>query len=354
MAWQQLFGGVFYPTPPDVYYTTGPSHTGQILNTSSDRLGMVFRIGKAGNIRKFGIVTRAVTTGTTLDLRIETVNLTDGNPSGTLWATDTNASLVVGSGDDYVFLESTLTADAVVSLGDLIAAVVANSGSGVLNLAASSDWQNCYASYCSRYTASAWTKQTGVVPICLLQYDDGSYVYSEGIHASVSVTHTSYGSTSSPDERGLKFSFPMPVKIRGIWAYIDPDNNFNIKLYDTDGSTTLIDLAIDNDAVVSKAERLFVYLFPSIVTLQKNSFYRLTLVPNSATTMELGGITVNAAAHLDCEQGGQNFHQTTRTDSGSWTDTTTARPYIGLILDSFDDGSGQIVIPRRGGSFMKM
>lgn len=354
MAWQQLPGGVFYPVPPDTYFTTGPSFSNQVLNTSSDKLGMMFRVGKTGNIRKFGIVTRTVTTGATVDLRIETVDSTTGNPSGTLWGTTTNASLVIASTDDNVFLESTLTADAAVVIGDLIAAVVANAGTGSMNLAASSDWADLYASYNSRFTSSAWTKQTGVAPICLLQYDDGSYTYNEGVHSYLSVTHTSFNSTSTPDERGLKFKLPIPVKVRGMWCYVDPDNDFNVKLYDSDGSTALIDLDIDNSNVASTVERMYVFLFPSVVTLVENTFYRLTILPDSSTNMELAGYAVSAAAHLDNEPGGQNFHQTTRTDAGSWTDLTTARPYMGLILDSLDDGTSQIVIPRRGGSFMKM
>jgi hypothetical protein len=343
-----------FPEPPDSYFTVGPSFSSILLNTSSDRAGSVFRIPKAGNVRKIGFATRTVTTGATVDVRLETVDLATGTPSGTLWGTNTNGSQVINSSDDNVWLTTTLTADAAVSMGDLIALSINNAGSGNWNLAASADWADARGVYNLRFTSSAWTKQASQAPILALEYDDGSYFPIEGVFPYVALTHTSFGSTSSPDERGLRFKFPFPVRVRGCWAYIDPDNDFRIKLYDTDGSSTLINILIDKDALGSNAEAFFAFTFTSIVELQRDNYYRLSVVPESATTMELGGVTVNSLALMDALKSGPNFHLTTRTDAGSWSETTTQRPYMGVILDAFDDGVGNIVIPRRGGVLCKM
>ena len=38
--------------------------------------------------------------------------------------------------------------------------------------------------------------------------------------------------------------------------------------------------------------------------------------------------------------GGPNFHYTSRTDAGAWTDVTTQRPWMGLELLQIDASSG--------------
>jgi len=73
--------------------------------------------------------------------------------------------------------------------------------------------------------------------------------------------------------------------------------------------------------------------------LTKDVFYRLVLEPTSATDITSYHFSVNAAAVMDVEEGGQNFHYTEKKDGG-WTDTVTDRPMIGLLIDQFDDGAG--------------
>jgi len=49
---------------------------------------------------------------------------------------------------------------------------------------------------------------------------------------------------------------------------------------------------------------------------------------------------VALAAAMDGFPGGQNVHRTERTDLGAWTDTTTKRPWMGVLLTGFNDGAG--------------
>jgi len=56
---------------------------------------------------------------------------------------------------------------------------------------------------------------------------------------------------------------------------------------------------------------------------------------------------------LDMLSGGQAFHFSSRADAGAWSDTTTRRPIMGLILSAADDGvgggGGMIVNPGMSG-----
>ena len=147
---------------------------------------------------------------------------------------------------------------------------------------------------------------------------------------------------TTPDEVALKFKFPFPVKIKGWYGRITPaaGGDFQAILYDSDGTTALQTISYDGDIRLSNATGNYIDYFSSSQAILKDTFYRLAVKPTTTTTITLGGNTHTAAAILDALPGGQNLHESTRTDAGAWTDTTTDRPQIGLIIDSADDAVG--------------
>ena len=66
--------------------------------------------------------------------------------------------------------------------------------------------------------------------------------------------------------------------------------------------------------------------------------------PTSATSLSVYRISAQAAAMMDQMYGGQTMYETSRTDAGSWTDTTTQRILgIHLFADGFGDDTGGAV-----------
>jgi hypothetical protein len=324
-----------------------PTLASLTIDASGEKVAWIIQAPKDGTIDQVEFRTGTTTTGDDVDVRIETVDAATGDPTGTLWnspTNTTNATVTIANGDDNVWKTATLTAGAVVTKGQLLAIVVVNGASGNIAIAASLDniSHQVKFPYVSHYTAS-WAKQTAARNLVVaVRYSGGTYGYVPAAWPiSVLSAATTFASNSTPDERGIKFSLPWPVQVCGFWAFVDLDPaDVTVKLYDSDGSTVLESLAIDKDQQVSAISRPSHYLFDTVVNLSKDTDYRLTLLPGSTTSVSIGHLTVNAAANWQAFPGGEDFHYTHRTDAGAWTDVTTERPLLGLLVSGFDDGAG--------------
>ena len=322
-----------------------PTFTGNVLllDAASEKAAFIFQAPKSGDIRKILWRLGTVTTGATLDIRLETVDLTTGNPTGTLWATNTNAAAIVSATDDDTMVTSTLTADATVVKGDLLAVVIVNPAVsfGNLQISGFADDDLLNIPYADLFT-TVWTKPT-VAPVVGVEYSDGSYANTNGCWPMSAITTTNFSAASTPDVIALRFSLPYPARITGFWIWIDLDGNATVKLYDPDGGTVLESLGIDTDVRNSAGTKLHTYLFDTSISLSKDTVYRLGIEPAGATSVQVHDFTVPTAAALDSFPGGQAFHLSTAKDPfgvESWTQTTTRQPFMGLLLDQFDDGVG--------------
>jgi len=313
----------------------GATHQSLLLDAADEKAAFIFRAPKAGDITKVVFLTGTVTTGAIVDVRIETVSLTNGDPTGTLWGTTTNGAVVIANTDDNVFKTATLTLAATVAKGDLLSVVLVNPtiSPGDFNVLTSQDHSVGFP-YRDLFT-TVWTK--GIRPLIVgIEYSDGSYNVIQGSILAL-YQNTTYNNGSTPDERGLIFQLPFPCSVRGAWVWVDLDGDADLVLYDSDGTSVLTSVSLDTNVRESALPDLFISEFSTSINLSKATNYRLSLKPTSVTDVTLHEFTVPTAASMDSNSGGQNFHLTTRTDAGSWSQTTTQRPLMGLLLSSFDD-----------------
>lgn len=334
MALQIIPGGLWIPHP---FIRTGAISFGNMLiDASGEKAAGIFRAPKTGTVSKIGFLTGIVTTGATVDVRLETVDLANGDPSGTLFGTDSNGSQVIANGDDNTWFTTTLTTGPSVTKGDLLAVVIANAGSGDMNI------RNCTFDnprnfpYTDLFTLS-WSKDDDA-PVFSLEYSDGSYAYSLGVWPISATNSPFFNLSSTPDERGLIFQLPFPFRVTGMWINSDLDGAVDIVLYDDDGTTVLESVSLDPDVRQIPDKRTTLVWFDGTQTLSANTNYRLVLKPTTTTNVALVDFEVDSVVVMESLEGGSNFHFTERTDAGSWTDTVTKRPAIGLICDAFDDG----------------
>jgi hypothetical protein len=343
MAEQVINGIVRFPFIPNVIASRNPTYLIETLDAADEKFAYIIQAPKTGNISKVGWRTSTVATGATFDIRLETVSTTDGNPTGTLLDTNTNGSQVVGDTDDNTWFTTSLTSNAAVTKGDIIAIVIASPGAGGHDIDISKmDTAAAYRYHTFPYEdlfTAAWVKDESSGTFAL-EYDDGSYApipnqFPQATNGNLSVT-----TATSPDEIGLKFKFTVPVRIIGfsVWCDLNIGAGTSFILYDSDGSTALQTFVVDPDQLSANTNTTKMYLFSGSESLSKDTFYRLTMRPDTTTLNTIAQYTVDSVAVMDSFDGGQDFHKTERTDAGAWTDTTTARPHIGLILDAFDDG----------------
>jgi hypothetical protein len=124
------------------------------------------------------------------------------------------------------------------------------------------------------------------------------------------------------------------LAFHGIYAAA---GTVTIKLYDTDGTTVLQQATMDTDAdasLTAQRHRYIPFDEADLSVLQCGSTYRLSILPDTIA-LTVYSITVDAAADMDAWPMGQDWHMSTRADSGAWTDDTLSRPAIWPIMSEF-------------------
>lgn len=311
-----------------------------LIDASGEKAASVFQVPKTGNITHVGFKTGTVTTPQTLRVELQTVDTTTGDPTGSAYG-----GMVKGtqaSPASNTFYEVALGTQASATIGDIISAVVEFDGTvGNLNISYIASQIARSFPYTDLYTGS-WAKSATSIPILTLKYDDGNYYDCQCVpYASVAAS-SAYNSGSTPDERALKFQVPFSCRAKGMWFYMIPagaTSDLDLVLYDSDGTTALKTVSFDaNFFQTSASSRILTVLFTSSQILLKDTFYRISAKPTTANNITVYETTVNSAGMWDSMSGGQNCYRSTRTDAGAWTDTTTARPWAGIIIDQLDDG----------------
>lgn len=339
MALQTIKGGLVIPQPQTNGFPTINSAISLIVVNYKG--AFIMQAPKTGNITNIGFLASVFTTQADIDVRIETIN-TSGDPSGTLWAANTNVAYsVLSTGWKET---AALTASAAVVAGDLIAVVFANPATGSPSWALASVFGNAGANmganlpYCD-YLATVWTHQERI-PIIALKYDDGTYESYPCLPPSA-ITSVAFNSGSAANIIGAKFRFPFPTRAIGCWVYMLLAANADLILY-ADGSpgTELMNISLDSNKKRISSGHILRLLFDAPVSIAKDTWYRLALKPTTVTNIGLYHMDANSLAIVDSMEMGQNFLYSTSA-GGAWTDTTTGRrPFMGLILDQFDDGAG--------------
>ena len=339
----QVFQGMLFPEPAAM--AGAQSSNNFLIDAASEAVAFIFQAPKTGSIDAIGFCTGTVTTGATVDVRLETVSTTTGDPTGTLVGTTTNGAQVILGTDDNIYFLTVLTLAASVTKGDILAAVIVNPAVSVgnLNIISYGDGVGSNFPYCDHFTA-AWAK-TASAPLVTIRYNDGSYAHmpnSYGMSTTVTLSSNAvqFNSSSTPDEIGMIFQFPFACAVDGCWVWLDLDNAADIVLYDSDGTTALATVSADPDIRSTAAAGVFYFEFTSAITLTKDTNYRIVVKPTTTSNVTLQYFEVGTAAAMDAHPGGQELHYTTRADAGSWTETTTRRPFMGLKISSLDDGAG--------------
>lgn len=188
-------------------------------------------------------------------------------------------------------------------------------------------------------------------------YDNGSTTTQQPIFGYGSTTKvygyplegfdsTVFGSGDTPDEWALKFTLPADAgstfKVSGVRARFTPGGSgrtAKVQLYT--GTTLLQTVTIDADEIAGAGGMVEVYFTDTtLATLDFGTAYRIGLQPQEASNWNLPSLVVDAANDLTAFGGGADWHLSTRTDVGAWTDVTTKRPMMELIIDDWTEPAG--------------
>jgi hypothetical protein len=344
----------FWPAPM-TQNNVAPNITAMgAMNASGDRVAIIVECPKAGTLDKFEFFSGTVSNTPDNGIRcsFQTIAPTTGNPDGTQ---DQFRDILAGLTSATWMVPGLITSDGTdtgakrtVSRGELVGCVV-----DFVSFVASDTYQvatvrtNTYMqgrNYNADGSSGAYTKGTTTsMPIVALKYDDGSYaVFAPDFVLPITGFNTfTFNSGSTPDERALKFSFAGPVRVRGAWIMCDLDNDTDVVLYDSDGSTVLATATIDKDLRFGSATTIcpVQFSFPSSVSLAASTNYYLSIKPG-ASSISAYSLQFPGTAYLAASPWGANAIMSTRTDAGAWSDETDEQLYAGLIIDGIDNGAG--------------
>lgn len=299
------------------------------ITATIDRL--FFRIGSA-------------TTGCGALARIETVDTATGLPTGTLVHANASQSVTITSGGaDY-----TVTFPGTFSIvkGTRFAIVVAhNSGSPVAIRFSefSDDNSGCGFPYMLDYDVSAGFRNQ----IALnwgLGVSGGSAVRLPFMWPINAVSNETFRASSTPDTIGNRFTLAAPMRICGVWAWLDLDDTATIHLYAADGATALASVNLTASLPPTTTAVLNYHLFASSVELAAGTYY-LAVEATGSANIGLATCTFpDASWRAGSPLGGADFVYATCTQAptgtGDWTVTDTKQCFLGLIIDGIDDGAG--------------
>ena len=299
---------------------------------------------------RFGAVTKAGGSALTVSLQ-DVLNAGGGipmQPDGTQDQTVAIANADAGFTSNAWYQTGALSATRTVSCGDLLAVVIEFDGGGRLGadsvvISGLSATQTGHANMATSVLKTGGTYAVvSVVPNVILEFDDGTFgTLFGGFPCSNLATLTYNSGTGGADEYALEFTFPGPVKVDGgggLWAHAVAGSDADLIVYDGTTAMTNGSVTFDGDFAVNANARASLGQFPAMLSLTKDTTYRLALKPTSANNVTLSYFDVAAAGHFQAHTGGTAWCLTSRVDGGSWAAaTTTRRPFLWPHICAIDD-----------------
>jgi hypothetical protein len=326
--------------------STSPSLGSTLIDADNEAIAGVLVVPYGMNIATLMFKTGTVTTGGDLIVEVQTLDAS-GDPSGTLWATNTSGTITVNATDDNVWLEKALTANAVVAGGQLVAFVIRRpvgstfAGNIVSTANGSTTWTPKVSNnYVDVFNTGAWVKNATQCSIVSFKDSNGAVYQVIDNLAIMTWANITYNNGSSPNRYGNRFRLTFPTRIVGLMLNVDMDGDFTIAVTDDSGTQLGVSptyRAVDRSATVFGRA---VGYFGTPVSITANTWYRVEVIPTTATSLILREVTVQAQAYLAVLGGGSDFYQCQRTDTGAFTDSTTHRTLMSLLLDQVSDGGG--------------
>jgi hypothetical protein len=330
---------MFFPIGNPIIMGNGGFAT-QAISSSNTKVAGVFIAPKTGNIRYIGICCSAVSGSPAVDLRAETINATSGLPTGTLWGTNTNVNYSPVSTGAFVWTQ--MTADAAVTAGQLIAAVVAyvSGTSATVNfrfgLGINTGPYSCQA------TAGTYSFQNQPPCVCF-KYDDGTII--EGGGCPNSTSQAIFNSGSNPNEHATVFTPAIACVCNGVAWYsggMDASAGATVSIYSgtnttpmTNGSITFSGNTAMNNVGIIRAN------FPASISLIANQTYRVAVKATSASpNITVGQMTFASNAERNATVG-SGMTSDTRNGSSWIGESTLTTKFIVPLIDSL---SGSVIL----------
>ncbi len=304
-----------------------------------------------------GWATNAVTIGTTtaVSVGIAAVDLTAGPPARAVAVADVItldvAAVFVGSGITANAWQTSVptTGTKTIANGDFVAICIqmtVRAGADVVRPQGATKTVDSHRPITTIFVGGGYTglsapaapqpvgggyTAANFAPNAIITFADGALGWLQESEISTTINTRTWNSGSAAVEYGQLYEFPFPMKIYGLYGFVDPDANFDMVLY-TDPLGTPVaakTVAIDLNAVTSATGRRIYVMFDSPVTTtgaSNISTYYRTIANAAYRIADIGGTSSMGVARASGAFAAEN--------------SNLDHYYIGLIVGAFDDAAG--------------
>ena len=333
-----------------------------LMDADTDRLawvGMMPPHTTSDTLAKVYFRTNTVTTGTNVTLKVQIESVTNGKPSGTIYATGASGTLAMADADDNKWNTVTIGTPPVIPTGDLFAIVITkDSGAATpsINFAGTRAGElygdrGQFPIALSDLVGATWIELLSNLEWIVELTTDG-VIYLPGLSPLNGTGTITAWSNSAGQERALKAVPPMKCRCIGIRAAmynLAAGSNYSLSLWPSSSSVdgdALGQVAVDGDfPIATTTDGYADFYFATPVTLTAGSTYYAGLRPDTANNIGLGELTTATVTNAQRAFGIglMTANLSTRTwttgTAGAWSDTAGTLPLICLILDQLDDGA---------------
>lgn len=321
---------------PSSEYSTAVYTALTAITLASDKFATVFQAPTTGTVTGCSFKTGTITTGATLDVRLETVDLLSGNPTGTLAGTNTNASLIMASTDDNLILSVTFTASASVTQGQFLAIVVVNNPTTPGNFAVRgiTSGNSKMLPYGLRQTGGVWTKNANVMA-GLLNYN-GTFFKQEAMMpmSGTAPSAQTYNSGSLTNFHGNKFTAPAKFRVTGAWFYManTVPGNYSVILYEANTAILTASVSGFQRRIVTG---LHYIKFATSYTLKPGTLYRILLKAEDTNNISMDIMATNNTAMMNGYTG-ESTMRYNYIQSSAFISVDSSIAQIGLVCDAIN------------------
>lgn len=334
---------LFYPKIPNTVSGL-PNMSNNLIDANNEKHGFVFKVRKPITVKAAAFGFGVITTGTGLEVRLETVSSANGFPSGTLVCTNSSSTYSPAATDDnlLVFSDDFVGGNCDLQPGTYYAVYANRLSTFNGNLVRFSEDSYDFSYTISSNTTAGWAKQSAPSSF-VLKLSDDSYYLPDGAVSYSQINTFAFSSGSSPNFRGNRFVFKNGFMTSGAWVYVDSDGDYKVRLYDINRNvivaTATVTANITSAGSVSAEMAIWddgeYFIKPGVA-------YGLVIVPGS-TTINIYSRSYADSNFANIDALGENSYEMTATNPttpASWTYTTTRNNYIGFIVNGIDTYPG--------------
>ena len=334
------------------------------LDAGGESVGWIFEAPRTGTLKAFGFGVQTVTNDPDNGLRVSWFSIASGLPNAeTHFDIIDPSPLTTGFKTTGIISDdgSDTGAKKAVTQGERVCAVVTienfQAGDSVgIRAHTNGIWQGPgfsrgFPYYVTDVGGAGWAKGgaggEGNFNFAV-QYDDDIWYPIVGAAPISSITTRVLNSGSNPDEEALRFSVPVPLRLKGVQfmaTFAGTTSTAVARLYADDDTILATATTVGGSSDVgggTGSGQIVNLIFSTSVELDANTTYRLAVHATGAGNVSMYFVSALDGNLINAFPLGANFTHSERNNPGVWGNSSLSVPLITPLFDAIDPVKGGV------------